>query len=187
MLLLPLEIVRARLIVQSLHSESERKFNGFFDTLKQVLIGQYLMASKEGFSISWKISFLYHSCFPLFKIFPFLLFSKENSSWTTKLALAFTTQLIYLGISLPLDLLRKRLFIQAKLTESPSRASHFSYPLIPYVTCVSIPGPLYYSNFSIWNSLQRIRQEEGILKLWTGFTLRFCSVLPSLLSTYFHA
>lgn len=186
--LVPLEWMRIRLIAQSISSPSEKKFSSLWICCKKLFFSRE--DEKEGFSLHWKTSFLYHSLYPIIKLFPLIalrLFFPEYASPFVKLLVIASSSFLYYTLSLPLDLLRKRYYLQTYLNiHKSSTLQQPTYPLIPYVTCLYTPSTcrsLYYSN-DTWLALKSISQEEGPHKLWSGFTFKMARSFINIISPF---
>jgi hypothetical protein len=182
-LLLPLEIIRIRFMAQSIQP-SEMKFSSLWFAFKNLFIQPN--DPREVYKLHWRTSILFHSCLPLFKLFPVLLlklfFPHYYANPFVQVALLATSHFVYHAVSLPLDLLRKRYYLEARVTDAEN-TSTVLYPIIPYVSCLRLAAtsrPLYYPS-DTWQAIQCIIQEEGPSKLWTGFPFKMSQSLATIL------
>ncbi|TPX31553.1 hypothetical protein SmJEL517_g05146 [Synchytrium microbalum] len=153
-MLSPFELVKTRLVVQTTNP-FHRKYKGFLHCISTVSNEEGLSAFYGGPSLLPTL--LYYTLEPIFAdahhfiIYRVIGISMESSPLLYALAdLGLTT--LNLGITLPLETVRRRLFAQQ------SRIKRRTSSTREFVTCVRRSSIPYTS---MWNVLYRIVTEEG--------------------------
>ena len=168
-LLSPLDLVRTRLVTQSIyHSEIKCK------TLTSALSAIY--REEGGFSGLYPnriFSGITAVLMPSLRILPMSLFNHFAETWIESLGIPsglayslaqFTFSCTNLAITLPIETIRRRLYLQSiKCTQTSSPKWIYRVPV----------SPTPY--FGFWNCLRRICHEEGVSALYQGWSMQLAS------------
>ena len=169
-LLTPLDLVRTRLVAQSIYA-SEIKCKSPLAALKTI----YLEEGKNGLYPNIIFTGLSAILLPALRILPISLFTHfaENSIESIGIPAGFASALAHfifnctnLFITLPIETIRRRLYLQVhSLPNSAKSSARWIYR----VPISQVP----YSGF--WNCFRRICQEEGVSALYQGWSMQLIS------------
>ena len=166
-LLTPLDLVRTRLVCQSIYS-SEIKCKSITRALKLIykeeggVAGLYPNKIFSGFTAI---------LLPALRILPMTLFNHFADTWTSSIGLPpgltyalvqFLFSCTNLVVTLPIETIRRRLYLQTISKKVPT----------PWIYRVPV-SPTPYLGF--WNCLRRICQEEGVPALYQGLSMQLAS------------
>jgi hypothetical protein len=168
-LLTPFDLVRTRLVAQSIYN-SEIKCKTLTSALSTIYREEGRLSGLYPNKIFNGITSV---LLPALRILPMSLFNHFADAWIESLgipkglayALAqFTFSCTNLAITLPIETIRRRLYLQS--IKKPQTSS----PRWIYRVPVS---PTPYLGF--WNCLRRICQEEGVSALYQGWSMQIAS------------
>lgn len=168
-LLSPLDLVRTRLVAQSIYN-SEIKCKTVTSALRTVYREEGGLAGLYPNKI---FSGMTSILLPALRILPMSLFNHFAESFIESLGIPsgiayslaqFTFSCTNLAITLPIETIRRRLYLQSmKNTQISSSRWIYRVPV----------SPVPYIGF--WNCLRRICQEEGVSALYQGWSMQLAS------------
>lgn len=177
-LLSPLEMIRLRLVAQSIWV-SEQKYFGLRHALTTIIREETGLIGLFKHPILTFVSFFLK---PVLRIAPVSLLNiyggpRDDTSIPIALGWLFlqnATMCLPLLLTMPLETIRRRLLVQCTTTP-PTHSG-----LVPYITRVPISPILYKGTF---NCLWRILREEGPAALYQGWGLQVASSSASFVAT----
>lgn len=174
-LLTPIDLVRTRLVAQSIYP-SELKCNGIVSAISSLYREEGGISALYPQAIFNGISSL---ILPTIRILPLSIFNHFSEAWIESLGIpsGFTyaiMQFVFsctnLAISLPIETIKRRLFLQSR--KKISQRWIYRVPV----------SPIPYNGF--WNCLRRICQEEGASALYQGWSMQLASNTVLLASNF---
>lgn len=165
-LLTPLDLIRTRLVAQSIYG-SEIKCKSLTSAFKTIYREE---GGISGLYPNKIFSAVTAVLLPTLRILPMSLFNYFTESWIESFGIPsgvvyalvqFGFNCVNLAISLPIETVRRRLYLQTAKKTNPRWIYRVPVSPTPYL--------------GFWNCLRRICQEEGISALYQGWSMQLAS------------